>query len=153
MPVDGQPAAGAAVTHRGIAQSATAEELFDSERVHGEHQAGVATPPQALLATENGIPVIPPNAHIALARHRTDDEKFLRRPYNFDDPPARGATSNSGLIFAAYQRDPAKQFIPVQQRLAEADTLNPWITTIGSATFAVLPGVAEGGFLGQTLLV
>ncbi|MEO3758248.1 Dyp-type peroxidase [Mycobacterium sp. B14F4] len=105
-----------------------------------------------LSATRNGIPVIPPNAHIALARHRTDDEQFLRRPYNFDDPPASGQTTDSGLIFAAYQRDPATQFTPVQQRLAEADALNPWITTIGSATFAILPGVPDGGFLGQTLL-
>lgn len=105
-----------------------------------------------LDATENGIPVIPPNAHIALARHRTDGEQFLRRPYNFDDPPPTGETTDSGLIFAAYQRDPASQFTPVQQRLAEADALNAWITTVGSATFAILPGVEDGGFLGQSLL-
>jgi dye decolorizing peroxidase len=105
-----------------------------------------------LTATVNGIPVIPPNAHIALARHRDDGEQFLRRPYNYDDPPTAGQTSDSGLIFAAYQRDPAAQFTPVQRRLAEADALNPWITTIGSATFAILPGAAEGGHLGQSLL-
>ncbi|KUI05922.1 Dyp-type peroxidase [Mycobacterium sp. IS-3022] len=103
-------------------------------------------------ATENGIPVIPPNSHIALARHRNDDEQFLRRPYNFDDPPPAGRTTESGLVFAAYQRDPAAQFTPVQQRLAAADALNEWITTIGSATFAILPGVEPGGYLGQTLL-
>ncbi|KUH79906.1 MULTISPECIES: Dyp-type peroxidase [unclassified Mycobacterium] len=103
-------------------------------------------------ATENGIPVIPPNSHIALARHRNENEQFLRRPYNFDDPPPAGRTTESGLIFAAYQRDPAAQFMPVQQRLAASDALNEWITTIGSATFAILPGVEPGGYLGQTLL-
>jgi len=106
-----------------------------------------------LGATVNGIPVIPPNSHIALARHRTDDEQFLRRPYNYDDPPRADRTTDSGLIFASYQRDPARQFVAVQERLAAADALNQWITTIGSATFAILPGVlAPGGYLGQSLL-
>ncbi|MGE0218724.1 Dyp-type peroxidase [Mycolicibacterium sp.] len=103
-------------------------------------------------AAEGGIPVIPPNAHIALARHRNADERFLRRGYNYDDPPAAGQTTDSGLIFVAYQRDPGRQFVPVQHRLAEADALNAWITTIGSATFAVLPGAAGGSYLGAPLL-
>jgi dye decolorizing peroxidase len=105
-----------------------------------------------LSATAEGIPVIPPNAHIALARHRTDNEQFLRRPYNFDDPPSVGQTTDSGLIFAAFQRNPATQFTPVQRRLAAADALNPWITTIGSAVFAILPGAPDGGYIGQSLL-
>lgn len=105
-----------------------------------------------LGALVGGIPVIPPNAHIALARHRNDDEQFLRRGYNYDHTPATGQTTDCGLIFAAYQRDPGRQFVPVQQRLAAADALNRWITTIGSATFAILPGVPSGGYLGQTLL-
>lgn len=104
-----------------------------------------------LDAQVNGIPVIPPNSHIALARHHNDDERFLRRPYNYDDPPPDGVTTDSGLIFASYLRDPARQFIPVQQRLADADAMNQWITTVGSATFAMLPGVPEGGWLGQGL--
>lgn len=105
-----------------------------------------------LGAQVDGIPVIPPNSHIALARHHNADERFLRRPYNYDDPPPAGTTTDSGLIFASYLRDPERQFIPVQQRLAEADAMNQWITTVGSATFAMLPGVAEGGWLGQGLL-
>ncbi|MCZ8380323.1 Dyp-type peroxidase [Mycobacterium sp. CPCC 205372] len=114
----------------------------------GEHE----TDEPDLAATAGGIPVIPPNSHVALARHRHDGEQFLRRPYNYDDPPANGRTTDSGLLFAAYQRDPATQFVPVQRRLAEADALNEWTTTVGSATFAVLPGVAEGEYLGQELL-
>ena len=102
--------------------------------------------------SRNGIPTIPPNAHIALAHHRTDDEQFLRRPYNYDDPPAGDRTTDSGLIFAAYQRDPARQFVPVQRRLAESDALNEWITTVGSSTYAILPGAAEGDYLGRSLL-
>jgi dye decolorizing peroxidase len=96
-------------------------------------------------AQVNGIKVIPENAHIALAHRRADGEQFLRRPYNYDD-------TDFGLIFASYQRDPATQFVPVQQRLADADALNPWITPIGSAVFGILPGVAPGEYLGQALL-
>jgi dye decolorizing peroxidase len=103
-------------------------------------------------ANIGGIPVIPPTSHIALARHHTEAEQFLRRPYNYDDTPGSGETTDSGLIFVAYQKEPAKQFVPVQQRLAAADALNPWITTIGSATFAMLPGVQEGHVLGGSLL-
>lgn len=105
-----------------------------------------------LTASVNGIPVIPPNSHVALARPRTEAEQFLRRPYNYDDPPPSGLTTDSGLIFVTYQRDPAEQFVPVQQRLAEADALNEWITTIGSAVFVILPGVDDGEYLGQRLL-
>lgn len=112
----------------------------------------VETDQPDLAASVNGIPVIPPNSHVALARHRTAEEQFLRRPYNYDDPPAGDATTNSGLIFVACQRDPAKQFTPVQYRLAGSDALNRWVTTVGSATFAILPGAAAGAYLGHTLL-
>lgn len=105
-----------------------------------------------LTATEGGILVIPPNSHVALARHRNDDERFLRRAYNYDHPPVAGQTTDCGLVFAAYQRDPGRQFVPVQQRLAAGDALNRWVTTIGSAVFAILPGAPIGGYLGQTLL-
>ncbi|BBY81800.1 Dyp-type peroxidase [Mycolicibacterium pulveris] len=105
-----------------------------------------------LTASVNGIPVIPPNSHVALARPRSEDEQFLRRPYNYDDPPSGGQTTDSGLIFVTYQRDPARQFVPVQQRLADGDALNEWITTIGSSVFAILPGVEDGQYLGQALL-
>ncbi|WP_197374019.1 Dyp-type peroxidase [Mycolicibacterium baixiangningiae] len=103
-------------------------------------------------AAVNGIPVIPENSHIALARHRTDGEQFLRRPYNYDDTPPAGEISDSGLLFLAYQRDPARQFVPVQQRLSDADALNAWLTPVGSAVFAIPPGAAEGGYVGQQLL-
>ncbi|UVF79962.1 Dyp-type peroxidase [Gordonia mangrovi] len=103
-------------------------------------------------ATKNGITVIPENAHIARAHHRTAREQFLRRAYNYDDPPAPGAVSDAGLIFTAYQRDIDEQFLPVQQRLAEADALNEWTTPVGSAVFAIPPGVREGGYIGEQLV-
>jgi dye decolorizing peroxidase len=99
-----------------------------------------------------GIPMIAPNSHIALARHHTEEEQFLRRPYNYDDPPEAGHVSDSGLLFLAFQRDPAAQFVPVQQRISDADALNEWVTPVGSASYAMLPGVRVGEYLGQQLL-
>ncbi|MGX7730325.1 Dyp-type peroxidase [Rhodococcus sp. 2H158] len=94
----------------------------------------------------HGIPVIPPESHLARARPRNANERFLRRGYNYDDP------DGAGLLFASYQADVDAQFVPVQQRLAEHDALNPWITPIGSAVFAVPPGFGPGGYPGDTLL-
>jgi len=99
-----------------------------------------------------GIPVIPPTSHIARARPRAPHERFYRRAYNYDEAPAPGRTSESGLLFVTYQRDVTRQFLPVQERLAEQDALNIWTVPIGSAVYAVLPGIDEGGRLGDTLL-
>lgn len=103
--------------------------------------------------THNGIPVIPQNSHVALAHHRGTRERFLRRPYNYDDPPGTGQTSNSGLIFATFQRDIDEQFLPVQRRLAQFDALNQWTTAIGSSVFVVPGGVrSPDDYLGQDLV-
>ena len=57
-----------------------------------------------------------------------------------------------GLLFAAFQADADAAFVTVQRRLAGKDLLNTWITHIGSAVYAIAPGVDEGHYLGQTLL-
>ncbi|KAA0918689.1 Dyp-type peroxidase [Dietzia sp. ANT_WB102] len=100
---------------------------------------------------KTGLPVIPPESHMARARQRHRGEAMLRRPYNYDDPPEGGEISNSGLLFTAYQADPVRTYIPVQQRLAEQDALNTWTIPIGSAVFALPPGAPEGGYVGQGL--
>ncbi|MVU82674.1 Dyp-type peroxidase [Nocardia sp. ET3-3] len=104
------------------------------------------------VVDQYGIPKIPPSSHIARAHHTRDEERFLRRGYNYDDAPAPGQVSNSGLLFASFQRDIDAQYLPVQQRLAEFDALNQWTVPVGSAVFAIPPGVpGPGGYLGQQL--
>ncbi|MGW8592822.1 Dyp-type peroxidase [Dietzia sp. NPDC055877] len=98
-----------------------------------------------------GLPVIPPESHMARARQLNRGEAMLRRPYNYDDPPEGGEISNTGLLFTAYMADPVRTYIPVQQRLAEQDALNTWTIPIGSAVFAIPPGAPEGGYVGQGL--
>ncbi len=122
--------------------------LDNGAPLNGKHE----TDPVDLSVMRDGIAVIPPDSHVALAHLREPQERFLRRGYNYDDPPASGQTTNSGLIFAAYQRDIDRQFLPVQRRLAEFDALNRWSTPIGSAVFVIPPGVPPGGYIGQQLL-
>ena len=98
-----------------------------------------------------GLPVIPPESHMARARQLNRGEAMLRRPYNYDDPPEGGEISNTGLLFTAYMADPVRTYIPVQQRLAEQDALNTWTIPIGSAVFAIPPGAPAGGYVGQGL--
>ncbi|MGP4101769.1 Dyp-type peroxidase [Nonomuraea sp. KM90] len=99
-----------------------------------------------------GFPVISEYAHIRRA-HVTDPAlRLLRRPYNYDEGLTEKGGSDSGLLFASYQADLARQFVPVQRRLAEGDLLNEWVTTIGSAVFAIPPGCAPGGWIGEGLL-
>ena len=76
----------------------------------------------------------------------------MRRGWNYDEAPTGSAISDSGLLFLSYQADVDRQFVPLQRRLDELDLLNEWTTPIGSAVFAIVPGCAPGGYLGETLL-
>jgi len=110
------------------------------------------SPPDLTAVDEIGLPVIDTFSHMRRSMPQSPQERFLRRPYNYDDPPQDGSVSSSGLIFIAFCADPVRQFVPVQQRLAEADLLNLYTTPIGSAVFAVLPGCAPGEVLGGNLI-
>ena len=104
--------------------------------------------------TEDGSPVVPLDAHIRLAAPDVNDGiRLLRRGYSFTDgiDPRLGQL-DAGLFFLAFQRDPRRQFVPLQRRLARNDSLNEYIAHNGSAVFAVPPGTRPGGFVGETLL-
>lgn len=95
-----------------------------------------------------GLPVIPMDAHARVA-HATDNRSsILRRPYNYD-AGFRDGGPDVGLLFAAYMRDPATSFIPMQQRIADSDAFNTWNTTIGSAAYFIPAGARDGGIIGE----
>lgn len=102
------------------------------------------TDPLDLAAVDAlGLPVIDAGAHVRRARSDDPRQRFLRRPYNYvtSDPSAPDG-QEAGLLFAAYARDVERQFVPIQQRLAELDRLNQWVTPVGSAVYAIPPGLA-----------
>lgn len=103
------------------------------------------TPADFSAKNDLGLLAISSAAHIRRAHSEDPDERIFRRAVNYDD----GA--EAGLLFACYQRDPLRQFVPIQRRLDEADLLNQWITHTGSAVFAILPGFAPGETLGAGL--
>lgn len=111
--------------------------------------------PDFAATTPEGFTIISPVAHLRRARGE-GAERILRRVYNYDAavPGVAGMgapVNDSGLLFASYQADPVAQYVPMQQRLAEADLLNTWTTPIGSAVFAIPPAAGPGGFPGDGL--
>lgn len=108
--------------------------------------------PDYAAVDDNGFLVIPPTAHMRRAHAQAPRERILRRPYNYDDGIAPDGSPDAGLLFVACMADPLSQYVPIQQRLADADVLNVWTTPIGSALFAVPRGVGDGEYLGQALL-
>lgn len=103
--------------------------------------------PDLEAKTELGLTVISPVSHVARSRNTKDPaEQIYRRVYSYQE--GLGAT---GLIFASYQANIERQFLPIQKRLAQADLLNEWTTPVGSTVWAIPPGASEGGFVGETL--
>jgi deferrochelatase/peroxidase EfeB len=109
--------------------------------------------PVDLNATVDGALAIPSNAHIRLAREKgVRGERILRRGYSYAEPPEPGSGQiDAGLFFICFQRDPRRQFIPLQQRLAASDALNHHTLHTASAIFACPPGAKRGGFIGEGL--
>ncbi len=153
---DGPLAGGSHLVLRRIAMDLDAWEKVGRirrERVLGRTLAtgapltgGTEQDPLDLEARDpDGTPTIPLDAHVRRAHVVEPHERFLRRGYSYDD--ADGA----GLLFAAYQADLQRQFVPVQRRLAASDALNTYTQAIGSATYTVLPGCRPGSTLGATL--
>jgi deferrochelatase/peroxidase EfeB len=101
----------------------------------------------------DGELAIPANAHIRLANPANNDgQRILRRGYSYCEAAEPGSGElDAGLFFIAFQRDPSRQFIPLQRRLASADALNRHTLHTSSATFACPPGARPGGFVGEGL--
>jgi dye decolorizing peroxidase len=108
--------------------------------------------PDFEATTAIGFPVIPEFSHMRRARSDDTRQRIHRRAYNYDAAPTGAEVSSSGLLFLSHQADVDAQYVPLQQRLDELDLLNEWTTPIGSAVFAIPPGCAVGGYVGETLL-
>lgn len=136
----------------GLAQQ---EQTFGRHKLSGAPLGGVHEHDRInLRATHDGRPVIPEDAHIRRASPSYNaGQQILRRGYSYADGVDRSADAAAGgLLFICYQRDPRRQFIPIQEQLAASDALNAHIEHVGSAIFACPPGAQPGGYVGRSLL-
>ena len=96
---------------------------------------------------------LPATSHVRLAHpSQHGGARLLRRGFNFVDGSDGLGHLDAGLFFLAYQRDPRRQFVPIQQALARNDLMNEYVRHTGSAVWAVPPGVGPDGWWGETLL-
>jgi deferrochelatase/peroxidase EfeB len=132
------------------------EPVTENERAVGRMKATGAP----LGGRHEFDPVVPSeqpvDTHIMVANPRlpgSEAERILRRGYNYADGyDDEVSAPTGGLLFLCFQRDPRRQFIPIQRRLAQMDRLQHHLYPKGSAIFAVPPGARPGGFVGETLL-
>ena len=102
---------------------------------------------------DDGKPIIPDNAHIRLVAHENNEGlKILRRSYNYTEGINEVGLLDAGLLFIAYQNDPAN-FEALQAKLGTSDALNEYISHIGSAIFFVPPAPSEGSYIAQGLFM
>ena len=100
-------------------RSTTRSKPSGAQRSEAHHSAREAsTMPSISRRRRAGGPVIPPTRTSGWPT-RTTGLFLLRRGYSFTDgiDPQTGQL-DAGLFFLAYQHDPRKQFIPLQQSLA-----------------------------------
>ncbi|MFJ6852051.1 iron uptake transporter deferrochelatase/peroxidase subunit [Streptomyces sp. NPDC091271] len=118
--------------------------LQEQEDIFGRDKGEGAPVGKAKERDEPFLKAMLPTAHVRLAHPDTNDgATILRRSYSFTDGTDGLGRLDAGLFFLAYQRDVRTGFIPVQRSLAAGDALNEYIQHVGSAVFAVPPGVRD----------
>ncbi|QEU94746.1 iron uptake transporter deferrochelatase/peroxidase subunit [Streptomyces kanamyceticus] len=116
--------------------------LQEQEDVFGRDKGEGAPVGKAKERDEPFLKAMKPDAHVRLAHPDANHgATILRRGYSFTDGTDGLGRLDAGLFFLAYQRDVREGFIPVQRSLARSDALNEYIQHVGSAVFAVPPGV------------
>jgi deferrochelatase/peroxidase EfeB len=120
--------------------------LREQEDIFGRDKGEGAPFGTARERDEPDLRAMPPTAHVRLAHPDSNSgATILRRGYSFTDGTDGLGRLDAGLFFLAYQRDVRAGFVPVQRNLARHDALNEYIQHVGSAVFAIPPGVRDAG--------
>ncbi|MFB7111321.1 iron uptake transporter deferrochelatase/peroxidase subunit [Streptomyces sp. NPDC056190] len=128
--------------------------LQEQEDIFGRDKGEGAPVGKAKEHDEPFLKAMKPDAHVRLSHPDANGGiTILRRGYSFTDGTDGLGRLDAGLFFLAYQRDPRNGFIPLQRKLAASDALNQYIQHVGSAVFAIPPGVRDPhDWWGRTLL-
>lgn len=126
--------------------------LQEQEDIFGRDKGEGAPVGKARERDEPFLKAMKPDAHVRLAHPDSNHgATILRRGYSFTDGTDGLGRLEAGLFFLAYQRDVREGFVRVQRNLA-TDALNEYIQHVGSAVFAVPPGVRDkDDWWGRTL--
>ncbi|MFJ5223772.1 iron uptake transporter deferrochelatase/peroxidase subunit [Streptomyces sp. NPDC088400] len=118
--------------------------LQEQEDVFGRDKGEGAAVGKAHEHDKPSLKAMLPTSHVRLAHPDSHHGvRMLRRGYSFTDGTDGLGRLDAGLFFLAYQRDVRDAFIPVQRSLARSDALNEYIQHVGSAVFAIPPGVRD----------
>ncbi|MFB7271946.1 iron uptake transporter deferrochelatase/peroxidase subunit [Streptomyces sp. NPDC056244] len=118
--------------------------LQEQEDVFGRDKGEGAAVGRAREHDKPDLRAMLPTSHVRLAHPDSHHgARMLRRGYSFTDGTDGLGRLDAGLFFLAYQRDIRDAFIPVQRSLARSDALNEYIQHVGSAVFAIPPGVRD----------
>jgi deferrochelatase/peroxidase EfeB len=110
----------------------------------------LTSPLNLTAAAADGSPAIPLDSHVRLASAELNGgAQLLRRGYAFTENAPTGI--QAGLMFCCFQADPRHGFLPIQRRLSQSDALNIHTQHVGSAIFAIPPGVRSGQSWSESL--
>ncbi|KAA6217344.1 iron uptake transporter deferrochelatase/peroxidase subunit [Streptomyces filamentosus] len=118
--------------------------LAEQEDIFGRDKKEGAAVGKAKEHDEPFLKALKPDSHVRLAHPDSNGgATLLRRGYSFTDGTDGLGRLDAGLFFLAYQKDVRAGFVRVQTALAKSDALNEYIQHVGSAVFAVPPGVRD----------
>ncbi|MGW4399458.1 iron uptake transporter deferrochelatase/peroxidase subunit [Amycolatopsis nivea] len=123
------------------------EKMFGRRRDSGAPLDGNAETDDPNYAADPQGAVIPLTSHIRKANPRTpttDNQRLVRRSYNYDLGVDTNGELQTGHVFVCYQQDVRRQFETVQQRLA-GEPLVDYVQPFGGGYFFTLPGVRDQG--------
>ncbi len=131
------------------------ERVIGRRRADGAPLSGGTEHSAVDLTAQNpdGTLAIPSDAHVRVAAPAANGgAAMLRRGFSYHDGMLADGSPDAGLLFLAFQADPARGFVPVQRKLARGDGLSRFLRHEASGLYAVPPGAPEGGYVGQALL-